>query len=47
MPPILAHVDAEPTAVLLISVGYISEVQINIIVKQQVAPNLPMIDNVV
>ena len=47
MPPILAHVEAEPTAVLLISVGYISDVYINTIVKQHVAPNLPIIDNVV
>ena len=47
IPPIRAHVDEDPTAVLRISVGNISAVYTKMMQKEQVAPNLPTIDKVV
>ena len=47
MPPILAHVDEDPIAVLRISVGNISAVYTKIMQKLHVAPNLPTMDKVV
>ena len=46
-PPILAQVEEDPTAELLISVGNISAVYTKTIAKLEVAPNFPTMESAV